>query len=453
MPALVHRISVVGLGKLGTPLAACLASRGFVVVGAELNERAVACVNDRRSPVREPGVDALIAQCEGRLSATTSVEDAVRATEVTFVVVPTPSEADGRFSNRFVLDACDSIGGALKGTARHLVVITSTVMPGSTGGAIRARLEGVSGGQCGRDFDLCYNPAFIALGTVVRDLLRPELVLVGEAEARAGDVLSSIHERLCDREPSVRRMSWVNAELAKLALNGFVTTKISYANMLTEMCEQLEGGDIDTVTGALGLDRRIGPAALRGGLAFGGPCFPRDNRALGALARDLGLQSALPEATDGVNRRQTSRLLDLVMALRPSGAGAVAILGLAYKPDTDVVIESQGLALAEALLDRGIDVRLYDPMALDGARDALQGRGEYASSMEACVGPAELVVVATPWPEFRRLDPASIGAATPGVAGVTPVVVDCWRTLDPAAFDGVATYIALGRPAPRSRTL
>lgn len=436
----ITHISVIGLGKLGAPLAACLASRGFTVIGADIVPRTVTSINDGRPPVQEPGLGDLINCCQGRLSATSDVRAAVQASEATFVVVPTPSEADGRFSLRFMLESCDEIGQVLRDKLYHLVVITSTVMPGSTGGPVKYRLEQVSGKRCGRDFGLCYNPEFIALGSVIRDMLNPDFVLVGESDRRAGDLLATVYDRLCEREPPVRRMSFVNAELTKLALNTFVTTKISYANMLAQICERLEGGDVDVVTGALGLDTRVGGTYLKGGLAYGGPCFPRDNQALCVLAQDLGVKPLLGEATDAVNRLQIARLIDLVMTARAEADAPVAILGLAYKPNTDVVTESPGLALAQGLFQRGIAVRMYDPVALESAREALHGQGEYATSVAECCRGASLIAIMTPCREFKALRPEMLCDGARG-----PVILDCWRILDGEAFKTHAQYIGLGR--------
>jgi UDPglucose 6-dehydrogenase len=197
---------------------------------------------------------------------------------------------------------------------------------------------------------------------------------------------------------------------------------------------------VDAVTGALGLDRRIGPAYLRGGPAYGGPCFPRDNQALCALAADLGLPLLLAEATDAANRRQRDRLLELALALRGDSRAPVAVLGLAYKPDTDVAIEAPGVALARGLLARGVPVRLHDPVALESARCALSGQGEYPDSLEACCRGAGLIAVVTPWRDYATL-PALLRAA----GGEPPVLLDCWRSLDAAALAGVARYVGLGR--------
>lgn len=439
----IKLISVIGLGKLGLPLAACLASRGFTVIGADIMPHVVAAVNEGRSPIQEPGLGDLMAHCQGRLTATTDLQAAVRRSDATFVVVPTPSEAEGRFSLRFVLETCTEIGRALRDKSYHLVIITSTVMPGSTGGPVLHRLEEASGKRCGPDFGLCYNPEFIALGSVIRDMLNPDFVLVGESDRRAGDLLGTVYDRLCEGKPPARRMSFINAELTKLALNTFVTTKISYANMLAQICERLDGGDVDVVTGALGLDSRIGGAYLKGGLAYGGPCFPRDNLALCALAQDLGVKPLLGEATDALNRLQIARIIDLVTTVRPDGDAPVAILGLAYKPDTDVVTESPGLALANGLIARSIGVRMYDPVALESAREALNGKGEYATSVAECCRGAGLIAIMTPCQEFRALRPEMLrdGASR-------PVILDCWRILDGEAFSISSVYIGLGQGAP-----
>src|SRR5262249_2828965 len=156
---------------------------------------------------------------------------------------------------------------------------TSTVMPGSTGGEIQAELERASGRKIGPDLGLAYNPEFIALGTVVRDMLRPDFILIGESDKQTGDLLEAIYERSCDNDPAIRRMSFVNAELTKISVNTYVTTKISYANMLAEMCDRLPGADVDVVSAAVGSDSRIGSKYIKGAIGYGGPCFPRDNKA------------------------------------------------------------------------------------------------------------------------------------------------------------------------------
>jgi UDPglucose 6-dehydrogenase len=435
------KISVVGLGKLGAPLSAVMASKGFTVVGIDLNQDFVDALNAGRAPVDEPRLQELIDQNRQRLSATTDIREAVTSADVTFVIVPTPSDATGRFSNAAVIAAMKSMGAAL--TAKqgyHLVVITSTVMPGSTGGEIRAALEQHSGRRVGPELGLCYNPEFIALGSVVRDMLQPDMILIGESDTKAGDLLESIYAKSCENKPAIRRMNFVNAELTKIAVNTFVTTKISYANMLADVCDRLPEADVDVVTRAVGADSRIGVKYLKGATGYGGPCFPRDNVAFSALARSLGARTELAEATDSINRYQIERVLGAIDA-RAVDSGPIGVLGLSYKPDTAVVEESHGVALVQRLLDLGRRVIVFDPLAVGAALTVLRRPVEAASSATECVQRSSLVVVMTPWPDFGRIPIDAYRRQ-----GTRLPVLDCWR-MTPESIREVADVVYLGQGA------
>src|SRR5207302_1000603 len=257
---MVSSLSVIGLGKLGAPMAVCFAARGFAVYAVDISPQKVDAISRGVPPVHEPGLGELLGESGGRISASSNIEGAVLASEATFVVVATPSEPDGGFSLRYVLPTCEAIGRALATKKTfHLVVVTSTVMPGSTCGEIKAALERASGKRNGGDFGLCYSPEFIALGTVIRDFYYPDFLLIGESEPRSGEILSDIYKRNCKNSPAIARMNWINAEITKLAVNTYITTKISYANMLARICEKLLEADVNVVTDALGLDTRIGP--------------------------------------------------------------------------------------------------------------------------------------------------------------------------------------------------
>ncbi len=428
------KLSVVGLGKLGAPLAAALASRGHSVVGVDLVPATVEAINAGRAPVVEPGLQDLLDVTDGRLRATADIADAVANSEVTFILVPTPSGPDGGFVLDHVLPALEQVGAAAAAKGeRHLVVITSTVMPGSTDGPIREALERSSGLTVGEGIGLCYSPEFIALGSVVRDLLHPDLILVGESDPESGQKLGDLMSSVVLTEPPVQRMNLVNAELAKISVNTFVTTKISYANMLAEMCEQLPDADVDAVTAAIGLDSRIGSKYLKGATPYGGPCFPRDNVALSRLARSLGVIADIAEATDAINRRQVDRLATRLVGRVPAG-GRVAILGLSYKPDTPVVEEAFGMGLAAALVEAGLAVDVHDPAALESARSVLGSSVTYHDAASACLVGADAVVIATPWPEFAELTGAAFDT------GRKPLVVDCWRILPEATTEALEVW-------------
>ena len=321
------RISVIGLGKLGAPMAAALAARGMRVIGVDADAAKVEALQQGRPPVFEPRLTETIRMAEGRLTATLSVEDAVRDSEITFIVVATPADPDGYFSLRHVLPVCEAIGRALASKREfHMVVLTSTVMPGATGGPVRETLEKASGKRAGVDFGLCYNPEFIALGSVIRDFLNPDFLLIGESDGHSGEMLESLYRSVCENRPSFARMNFVNAEIAKLSVNTYVTTKISFANMLARLCEKVPGASVDVVTGAIGLDSRIGAKYLKGAISYGGPCFPRDNVAMIALADRLRAPADLPRATNDFNRAQIHGLAELVT--RHLGAGESAgVLG------------------------------------------------------------------------------------------------------------------------------
>jgi UDPglucose 6-dehydrogenase len=433
------RVAVVGLGKLGAPLAAVLASKGNEVVGIDINPEAVRLLNEGRAPVEEPGLQDLVTASRERLGATTDLAAAAGA-EVSILLVPTPSDDRGAFSNEHVLAAVDEIGRGL--AARddyHVVVVASTVMPGSCGAEIRPALERASGRRVGETLGLCYSPEFIALGSVIRDMLEPDMVLIGESDPRAGDVLEQLYAGVCENDPPFRRMSLVNAELTKIAVNTYVTMKISYANALADMCERLPDADVEAVTGALGLDTRIGAKYLRGAISYGGPCFPRDNRAFSLLARDLGAEPLLAEATDAVNRAQTDRLARVVQSRLEAG-NTVGILGLTYKPDTGVIDESPGIALARLLGDAGYEVRVYDPIATEAALDALGGLVEGSSSVAELLAQSDVTVIATPWPEFAELPIEALERE-----GRRTVVIDCWRLLPDEANGGSIEVVRLGQ--------
>jgi UDPglucose 6-dehydrogenase len=433
------RIAVVGLGKLGAPLAAVLASKGNEVLGIDVNSEAVSLLNEGRAPVDEPGLQDLVMASQKRLSATTDLAAAAGA-EVSILLVPTPSDDRGAFSNEHVLAAVDEIGrGLAERDDDHVVVVASTVMPGSCDAEIRPALERASGRRVGETLGLCYSPEFIALGSVIRDMLEPDMVLIGESDPRAGDVLEQLYAGVCENDPPFRRMSLVNAELTKIAVNTYVTMKISYANALADMCERLPGADVEAVTDALGLDTRIGAKYLRGAISYGGPCFPRDNKAFGVLARDLGAEPLLAEATDAVNVSQTNRLARVVQSRLEAGS-TVGILGLAYKPDTGVIDESPGIALARLLGNAGYEVRVYDPVATEAALDALEGLAEGSSSVAELLAQSDVAVIATPWREFAELPTDALERE-----GRRTVVIDCWRLLPDEADGGPIEIVQLGR--------
>jgi UDPglucose 6-dehydrogenase len=360
---------------------------------------------------------------KGRIRATSDWATAIGETEATYIIVPTPSGADGAFRNDYVLSAIEEIGRVLAHKpGYHLVVVNSTTMPGAVGGPIRDRLEAISGKRVGHDIGLCYNPEFIALGNVIEGLLRPDFVLIGESDARAGGMLEEICRRIDGPSVPVCRMNFVNAELTKISVNTYVTTKISFANMLGEICDRLPGADADVVTAAIGRDARIGAKYLRGATGYGGPCFPRDTIAFSTMAQRVGVEASLAAATHEINERQVERLTGIV-AEHTGPGNRIAVLGLSYKPDTGVIERSQGIMLAAALARSGREVVAHDPLAIEAARAALGSGVSLAASPQQAVEMADAVIVMVPWPEYKEFFASWPGDERPRL------VIDCWRVL------------------------
>lgn len=436
---MIQNVSVIGLGKLGGSMAAGMASRGLNVIGVDVNRHAVDAVNAGKAPVQETNLGEMIAANKERIRATLSTEEAVLGSDISFVIVPTPSDERGAFTIQYARYAFKSLGQALKKKqGYHVIVLTSTVLPGATRHGLLPILEQESGKKCGPDFGLCYNPEFIALGSVIRDFLNPDFYLLGEFDQRSGNLLEEVHHRVSQNNAPVKRMSLENAELAKIAVNSYVTMKISFANMLADFCEHLPGGDVDVVSDALGMDKRIGRKYLTGGFGFGGPCFPRDNVALNFMGKELGVDSSLLKTNDDFNRGISKRYIEKLQAHLPKGAN-VTVLGLAYKPLSHVIEESPGIYLCKALSESGYRVLGHDNLAAPYAEVPLKPQALVTDSLEDALKDADVVLVTTTDKSYTSLTAEML---LQGKKSVT--VIDFWRCLKHLAADPRIRYVPIG---------
>lgn len=390
---------VIGLGKLGLPLLALLANSGHKVIGFDQSKDLLERLTRGESPYPEPGLADLLKSGSRNINYGKTIAEVVEVSEVVFVIVPTPSNQNGWFSNSAIISVCREIGSALKVKPKTLTVdIVSTVMPGSCDGEIRESLEETSDIELGDVLGLCYNPEFIALGSVIHDMQYPDMQLLGSNSdfhaARVEEMLKSITRQ----EVPIRRMNLKEAELVKISVNNFVTMKIAFANMLSQVADKLELIDIDTVTDAIGLDSRVGKKYLRAGTPFGGPCFPRDTRALAALTRDLGMEDSLSLAVEESNYAFHNHLLDTILS---NGKGKrIGILGLSYKSATKVVEESPGLKLLNDLAARGTIATGWDPLIT--STELVEAKGKVADSFEEFATNVDIVFVTRPVPEVDK---------------------------------------------------
>ena len=411
----LQKASVCGLGKLGACIAATLAQRGFEVVGIDIDAEKVKRINAGEPPVEEPRLAETITAGRSRLRATQDYHEAV-GTDVTFFIPPSPSLPDGSFSNEFLLRAMQPVASAVreKGKKGHLFVCSSTTTPGAVDGVLIPMLERETGGVCGRDFGMCYNPEFIALGNVVKGLLEPDMVLIGESDPASGAALEELYKKYNTNKPNIARMSIISAELTKISVNSYITMKISFTNQLRMIAEQFPKANIHDVLEAIGSDSRVGHKYLRAGLSYGGPCFPRDNRLLAYTARQLGLEAPLAEASDRVNQRTNLDLFEKVQKL-VSKSDTVAVLGLTYKPDTYITEEAAGLYLAQQLKRNGYRVVVHDYGAKPSNApslhefDYLEDPGILQQRSDI-----KLAVICCPWPQYRSVKFA------PGTKVMTP---------------------------------
>ena len=272
----IRRIAVFGLGKLGACIAATLASRGFQVIGYDVDPRKTEAVKNGKAPIEEPLLQRTIEEAGSHLKATDEIQEAILESDASFFVPSTPSLPDGSFSNHFLIPALESAALAVheQEKKRHIFIVNSTLTPGTCDGVLKPLLEKILGGESGKDFGLCYNPEFIALGDVIRGLLQPDFVLVGESDPLSGTLLEAVYKRFNTNSAPVERMSNINAELAKISLNCAVTTKISFVNQLSGVCAKIPGADPGVILRAIGKDKRIGSDVLETRLRFRRPLLP-----------------------------------------------------------------------------------------------------------------------------------------------------------------------------------
>ncbi|KTG10996.1 UDP-glucose 6-dehydrogenase [Haloprofundus marisrubri] len=420
------QVTVIGSGYVGTTLAACLADLGHDVTNVDIDEEIVAAIESGVAPIHEAGLDELVAEHGGeRLRATTDYDVATRA-NVVFIALPTPTDAEGRIDTSIITAGAEQLGAALaESEERPLVVVKSTVVPGTTENELIPALERGSGSTVGEAFDVAVNPEFLREGTAVSDFLHPDKVVFGAQHARAYETLNELYAPLFERtDTAVVRTGIREAEMIKYANNAFLASKISLINELGNICKEF-GVDAYEVADAIGLDDRIGPQFLRSGVGWGGSCFPKDVAALIAAARDAGYDPELLDAVVGVNDRQPERLLSILDDHVDVNGERVAVLGLAFKSGTDDIRSSRAIPTIEGLLERGATVVGYDPVATENMRAEFPDI-EYASSAADALSGATAAVVVTDWDEFAALDEEFDAMAR-------PVVVDGRRIVEPRA--------------------
>jgi UDPglucose 6-dehydrogenase len=395
-------VSVIGTGYTGLSAGVGLASRGHHVICMDIDEKRIGKIKAGVSPVYEPGLEEAMKSVlrEDRLEATTSLEEAMKGSSVSLICVPTPSKRDGSIDLRFIEQVSRDMGKVLKGLEGYRVIaVKSTVVPGTTERVVIPNLEDLSGRKAGEGFGVCMVPEFLREGSALQDFMEPDRIIIGELDRRSGDALEELHSAF---DAPIIRTDLKTAELVKYASNAFLATKISFANEIGNIAKKL-GIDVYEVMKGVGLDRRVSPHFLRAGIGFGGSCFPKDVMALVQKGGALGYEPRLLGEVVRLNQGQPHRILDLLRKRAGSLKGrAIAVLGLAFKPDTDDVREAPSARIVSELLRYGARVRAYDPRATENFRP-LFPKVAYCKTPQEALSGAEACLVLTEWPEFREL--------------------------------------------------
>jgi UDPglucose 6-dehydrogenase len=416
-------VSIVGSGYVGTTVAACLADCGHEVTNVDINEDVVAAINDGEAPIHEPGLDELVGEYGGdELRATTDYA-AVRRPDVTFLALPTPSRDDGSIDLDLVKAGVRSLGEALASKDdSHLVVVKSTVIPGTTEETIAPLLADASGKNFDEDLHIAMNPEFLQEGSAVSNFRNPDKVVFGTRTEFARERLRELFDSvLADSDAALVETGVREAEMIKYANNVFLASKISLVNELGNICKEYSVNAYE-VADALGFDDRISERFLRSGVGWGGSCFPKDLAALIAAAHETGYDPALLEAAVEVNEKQPERMLDLLESHVDPADKQIAVLGLAFKSGTDDVRNSRAVPIMEGLKKRNAEVVTYDPVATENMRDHFPDV-EYIDSAAGALDGAHAALVVTDWDEFAALDDEFD-------AMVNPVVVDGRRIVE-----------------------
>ncbi|HTX30500.1 MAG TPA: UDP-glucose/GDP-mannose dehydrogenase family protein [Solirubrobacteraceae bacterium] len=425
-------IAVIGTGYVGLVTAAGFAELGNEVWCVDIDAAKIARLERGEIPIYEPGLRECVAKNRERLHFTTELGPALKHARLLFVAVGTPSTYSGDAD----LSAVHAVVGAMPKSDHHALVMKSTV-PAGTGAAIK-RIFGQQG-KAGFAYVSC--PEFLKEGSALDDFLKPDRVVVGDDGDWAGDAVVELYAPL---EAPLVRTDIRSAEMIKLAANAFLATKISFINEIANVCEET-GADVMEVARGMGLDPRIGTSFLKAGLGYGGSCFPKDVSALKQLAGNSGYHFQLLTAVIEVNELQKRRVIGKLQKHLGSLVGKrVALLGLAFKPNTDDMREASSLVLAARLQADGASVRAYDPVAEDQARNLMVGV-EFADSAFDALDEADAVVIVTEWPEFRDLDWAAVADTMAG-----RLVVDGRNCLDPERVaEAGLVYEGMGRSPAR----
>jgi UDPglucose 6-dehydrogenase len=438
------------MGYVGLCTAATFASRGIRTVGIDIDEKKVEQIRKGKAPLHEPQLGTMLKKAVNRklLFATSDIISGAADTTTTFLTVGTPSQQDGSIDLSYVKNATEDLGNALREKrGYHLVAVKSTVVPGTTNGTVKRILEQSSGKNVGSELGLCTNPEFLKEGTAINDALHPDKIVIGSNDKKSADQLTKLYKRFYQGKiPPVIVTNPESAELVKYASNAFLATKVSFINTIANIAQQIPSVDVGTIAEAIGLDPRIGSLFLKAGPGYGGSCFHKDLQALINYSKKKGYNPVLFQATEETNEKQATRVVAMAEKLLGSLSGKkVAVLGLAFKKDTDDIREAASIRVINELKKKRAKIVAYDPMAIPNTKKQLQAQIDYADDPHSALNGADCAIIMTEWDQFQNLKPKDFQAYMKSTN-----LVDARRIYDPEEYGGL-NYAAIGHGAEKER--
>ena len=432
------KISFIGLGKLGLPLSTIFAKNGVKVVGIDKQQTLIDKLKDGDVPFFEEGLQENLKLSRDNIEYKSDYDGIVNDTDISVILVNTQLGKNYSTVNvEYVIrDICKELKKSDK--SYHLFILSSTVMPKDIEDNFIPMIEELTDRKLNEGFGFSYVPDVVKLGSVINDFENPDVVIIGSGDDYSCEITKELYENVPKNNPPICEMSLTEAEISKVSLNAYLVNKISFANFLSNLCEKVDGVNVDNITNSIGYHKPIGHYFLKGGLSFGGTCFPRDTSAFIEFSDNFGLEAKQIKATDEINEYQDVNLFNIVHDTKKDN---ISILGLSFKPNTPTITESASIELAWKLLQKGKSVNLYDPLCMDEVKEKFEPfittSLNYFDSLEECFKAGELVVVALPYDEFKTIDDT-------WKSFDDQIILDCWRFLDENKFNDIS-YKCLGR--------
>ena len=442
----LERVSVFGLGRVGLVMAVSLAKHGYRVAGIDVDPNILRKLAKGEASFYEPNLAEYLTLALRTKRLTVTQDPSVNSrSDLAYVAVGTPSLKDGSMDVGRIEEVCRTIGRSLRDAGRHqLVIVKSTVLPGTARNVVIPILESESGKVAGKDFSVCSNPEFLREGNAIHDTEHPDRIIIGSDDASAIRKLENVYRTFHGRKlPPIIKTTFENAELTKYANNAFLATKVSFINSIANIAERVPHADVKSVAQGIGLDERIGPKFLNAGLGWGGSCLPKDLAALLNFSMGIKPDAGLIDAVVATNRRQGEKAAGLAReALGSLDGKQIAVLGLAFKPETDDMRDAVSIAVVNSLLTAGATVAVWDPRAMRQAQRMLGHRVRHATGAVNCLERADCCIIVTEWPEFKNLKPKTFLKKMR-----QPILIDGRRIYDPVEFrkEGIRLHaIGLG---------